>query len=470
MGAFVAESVNLNLFSGDFVNEMFWDTFYLQHCGTDHSGMAMLDKNGKILAKTHPGWFRPAFQNDLAGFVGPLGIGHISAKNPEPILLQSTFPDFALCLVGSINNREQIRQMLLEKGQVFTPDCHDASLLAHLIATVIWNQQQTEKENFARGINYLSRTVKGSFAVAILTENQIFVARGLDGHQMVVLGKKEGAVVAASESCGFYNLGFMIDRELEPGEIVSLQDGLVWPVSRIYSEIIIPQPCSFKWVYTANPASIFLDINVKAVRQELGARLARRDIAAGFYPDGVVPIKDSGGYAAIGYMNEFIRQVKEGKVDAERLPYYDEALLRFIYAGRSFTPSDEQIRTTEARIKQIPIPDPAYAGLKVVIVDDSIVTGNQFKRDLVPKVRACGFSEVHARISFPMLTSTCPWGSANKKKNKLAAVKGDGEEIRTEEEMAKYLGLESCQYNTVRDVVEAIGIPEHELCLDCARL
>jgi len=470
MGAFIAQSVNPKVFTGDFVDEMFWGTFYLQHRGTDFCGLAMLDKDGKILLKTHAGWFRPAFQDDLTGFCGPSGIGHISARDPEPVLMQSTFPDFALCFVGSINNRDQIKQTLLEQGQVFTPGCEDAILLARLIAASIWDKRQSEEENFIRGVNHLSQAVEGAFAIAILTEKQIFVIRGLDGHQMVVLGKKNGAVVAASESCGFYNLGLTIDKELESGEIVVLKDGNAESIGKINSEKnIMPYPCSFKWVYTANAASVILNRNVKEVRHELGARLARRDIAGGFFPDVIMPIKDSGGYAAIGYLNEFIRQAKEGKIDIAHLPIYDESLLRFIYAGRSYTPSDEIVREMEAKIKQIPIPDANYQGLSVVIVDDSIVTGNQFKRDLVPKVRACGFKEVHARISFPMLVSICPWGRANKRKKKLAAVKDD-DQIRTEVEMAQYLGLDSCHYNTLRDVAEAIGIPEDKLCLDCTRL
>ncbi|OIO39365.1 MAG: hypothetical protein AUJ71_00835 [Candidatus Omnitrophica bacterium CG1_02_49_16] len=469
MGAFIAQSVNPKIFTGDLVSDEFWGAFYLQHRGTDFCGLAMLDKNGRILVKTHAGWFRPAFQGDLEGFCGPLGIGHISARDPEPTLMQSTFPPFALCFVGSINNREQIKQTLLEEGQVFTQICHDASLLTRLIAKVVWDKTQTEEENFARGINCLSQAVEGAFAIAILTESQIFIVRGLDGHQMIVTGKKDGAVVAASESCGFYNLGFKIDRELEPGEIVSLQNGQCRSIGKIHSEIIIPShPCSFKWAYTANAASIIFNRGVKKARLELGARLARRDITNGFYPDVIMPIKDSGGYAAIGYLNEFIRQAKAGRIDAKYLPIYDEGLLRFIYAGRSYTPSDEQIREIEARIKQIPIPDPDYDNLSVVIVDDSIVTGNQFRRDLVPKVRACRFSKVHARISFPPLVSICPWGRANKRKKSLAAIKEDGS-VRTEKEMAEFLGLESCRYNTLQDVEEVIGL-SCNLCLDCARL
>jgi len=464
MGAIIAIS---SIIGGDiFVRDLFWETFYHQHRGPEYSGLAMLEEKGIILTKTHKGWFRPAFQNDLGGFFGPLGIGHISSGSPEPIFMHSTFPDFALCFVGNIINQDELWRCFLEKGGTINNNMTDANLISRLIALSIYNTQEGEEDNFMRGINHMAQQVQGAFAIAILTESRVYVARGLDGHQTVVLGEKEGTVIAASESCGFYNRGFTIYREVEAGEIVILENGK----SRQFGFIdnpkqIISAPCIFKWVYSANAASVILGQSVKKVRQHLGAMLARRDILARFCPDVIVPIKDSGGYAAIGYLNEFIRQFRESKTD--KIPIFDEAIMRWIYAGRSYTPADERTRWEEAGIKQIPIPDPEYKDLIVVIVDDSIVTGNQFEKDLIPKVCACGFGEVHARISFPMLVSTCSWGKANKKKKKLAAITEDGN-IRTETEMAVLLGLQSCYFNTVQDVFDAVGDVGCSPCVDCA--
>ena len=162
-----------------------------------------------------------------------------------------------------------------------------------------------------------------------------------------MIGEKEGAVIVASESGGFANLGYRRVRDIEPGEVVLLKNGRWETKGRITPPTV--QACSFYWVYTGFPNNVFEGVPDSLVRKRLGAALAARDIERGFVPDVVIPVPDSGRFHAIGYHQEFCRQMMAGKV--ARIPLYDELLLKYPYAGRSFIPRDQKQRDKEARIK-----------------------------------------------------------------------------------------------------------------------
>jgi amidophosphoribosyltransferase len=226
-------------------------------------------------------------------------------------------------------------------------------------------------------------------------------------------------------------------------------------------EIISPekvQICSFVWVYTAFPNGVFEGIPSSLVRKRLGSSLARRDIENGFIPDIVAPVPDSGRFHAIGYLQEFCRQMNEGKIS--RIPFYDEVLLKFAYAGRSFIPQTEEARALEAHIKLLTGGED-YTGKIVVICDDSIVRGTQTQTNLVPKLRLMGIEDTHFRISNPELLSHCPWGKTTKKGETLA------HRMPKKEDRINFLGIKSLEYNTVEDLVRAIGLPREQLCVDC---
>ena len=182
----------------------------------------------------------------------------------------------------------------------------------------------------------------------ILSEEGVYAARGPAGHWPLVLGVKDGAVAAASESGGFANIGFKLLRDVEPGEIVLLKNGQLETKGKTQART---QVCSFYWVYTGFPNSVFEGLPSSLVRKRLGAALARRDIERGFAPDVVIPVPDSGRFHAIGYHQEFCRQAAEGRV--KKIPLYDELLLKYPYAGRSFIPQDQKQRDREARVKQL---------------------------------------------------------------------------------------------------------------------
>jgi amidophosphoribosyltransferase len=158
----------------------------------------------------------------------------------------------------------------------------------------------------------------------------------------------------------------------------------------------------------------------------------------------VAPVPDSGRFCAIGYHQQFCRQINEGKID--HIPQYDEVLLKYPYAGRSYPRLSQEERGLEAHIKQLRSGE-NYEGKKVVLCDDSVRRGTQIEKNLVPKLRALNFKEIHFRISNPDSVSFCKWGKTIQR--------------------VEFLGIDSLEYPTVRELAEAIGLPLEELCVDC---
>ena len=302
----------------------------------------------------------------------------------------------------------------------------------------------------------MARKIKGAYSLLVLTKDGIYAARSPNGHWSLVVGKKEGAVVVASESGGFPNYGVKLVRDIKPGEIVLIKNGDLETKDIIHSERI--QFCSFFWVYTAFPNAVLEGISASLVRKRLGAALARRDIKRGFIPDIVIPVPYSGIFHALGYHEEFCRQAMEGKIS--RIPPFDFALLKFPWSGRSFTPPDARTRKFKAHVKLL-ISGENYAGKTVVACDDSVVRGTQTKTVLMPKLRSIGIEDVHLRVSNPPLLSHCPWGKTTKKGEPLAY------RMPEKADRVDFLGVKSLEYNTVEDLVQAIGLPAEQLCVDC---
>lgn len=441
-------STNLVVSKGNFLNDLFWGTFYQQHLGEQYGGLSTWDGK-KIKIQTHRGLFRHAFQNDLANLEGSEGIGYCGHTR-EPLHVHSKIGEISICFSGNIINRQELVDEFKKLGHTFERDGDDIEVIAKLIA---------QGADIVDGIKMMVGKIKGAFSILILTEEGIYAVRCLTGHWPLVIGEKEGAVVIASESGGFGNFGFKLLRDLKPGEIVLIKDGKVEVIEVMPSEKI--QICSFIWVYTSFANAVFEGIPASLARKKLGASLARRDIKNGFIPDIVAAVPDSGRYHAIGYHQEFCRQVNEGKIN--KVPLYDEVLLKYAYAGRSYMPQTKEERDREAHIKIVPSGED-YLGKIIVVCDDSIVRGTQTQTNLVPKVKSLGVGKIHFRISNPELLSHCSWGKTTKEGEGLA------ERMPKIEDRVKFLGVDSLVYNTIDDLVEAIGLPRERLCVDCSLL
>lgn len=445
MAGLFALSIDPAKYRGKFLEDLFWGTFYQQHLGEEYAGMSTRNKR-QIKIRTHRGLFRPTFCKDLEGLEGTEGIGYCGTTR-EPVLVDSRMGEFSACFSGNLTNLGELVERLKSCGHSFTWGGEDIEVIVKLIA---------QGNGFVNSIKRMAREVKGAYVLSLLTIEGIYVVCCPSAHWPLVIGEKEGAVAIASESGGFGNLGFRLIRDLEPGEILLTKDGR-WETKDIISGKSI-QYCSFVWVYTAFPNGIFQGIPASQVRKRLGAALARRDIKNGFIPDIVTPVPDSGRFHATGYHQEWCRQMNEGRV--EKVPLYEEILLKYPHAGRSYTPQTEEARVLEAQIKLSKSGEDCR-GKRVVVCDDSIVRGTQTQTNLVPKLRALGIEEIHLRISNPELLSHCPWGKTTKKGETLA------HRIPLKEERIKALGIESLEYNTIEELVEAIGLPSEQLCVDC---
>ena len=445
MPGFVALSIDPPKYQDNLLDYLFGLTFYQQHLGEDYAGFATYNK-GEINIRTHRGLIRPTFSNDMTGLEGTMGIGYCG-DNREPILTDSKLGNIATCFSGNIINRGELIEKFKNSGHSFAWNGADIEIIAKLMA---------QGEGYVDGINRMNNEIQGAYSVSILTPEGIYVISDPSGRWPLVFGEKNGAVVATTDPCGFANWGFSYKRDLDTGEIVLLKDGNAETVGKLPSTKT--QICTFVWVYTNFPNALFKNVAVSAVRKRLGVALAKRDISRGFIPDVVAPVPDSGRFCAIGYHQELCRQINDKKID--RIPVYDEILLKYPYSGRSYPRSDQTKRDLEAHIKQLRSGE-SYKGKKVVVCDDSVRRGTQIERNLVPKLRALGVSEIHFRISNPDSFSYCPWGKSVKKGELLAA------RIPSLKKRSKFLGIDSLEYTTVHELAEAIGMPLEMLCVDC---
>jgi len=446
MAGLFALSINPQKYKGNFLKDLFWGTFYQQHFSEEYSGLATCSQGKIKTPKPKKGLFRAAFTKALEGLEGTEGIGYCGPTE-EPFSQDSRLGKFSICFSGNLINHSELLERLKNLGHTFERE-DDIEIIAKLLV---------QGKKIVDGIKKMEKEIQGSYSLLILTPEGIYASRSPDAHWPLVLGQKDGVVVAASESGGFSNLGFKLIRDLEPGEIILMKNGRFEIEDKIISERI--QFCSFVWVYSSFPSGIFEGILTSLVRKRLGAALARRDIVNGFIPDIVTPIPDSGRMHALGYFEEFCRQINEGKID--RIPFYDELLLKYPYAGRSFTRRTEEARDLEADVKML-TNEGDYRNKEVAVVDDSIVRGTQIRKKLVPKLRRLRMRGIHLRIANPEILSHCPWGKTLQKGEALAV------QMPSKEERIKFLGVETLEYNTVEDLLKAIGLPAEKLCLDCS--
>ncbi len=450
----------------DSVSNVFYGTDYHSHLGTKRAGLAYFNpKDGfqRAIHSLEDGYFRTKFENDLVSFTGNSGIGVISDTEAQPIVANSHLGKFAIVTVSKIANAEELESSFLNNHRTFSETSQGSVNPTELVAMLIANGQ-----DFVDGIENTFKNIKGSCSMLILTEKEIIAARDKLGRTPVIIGKNLNGLAVASESCAFANLGFEIEKFLGPGEIVRITaDG--------YEQIKKPlnkmQVCAFLWVYYGYPPSYYENINVDETRYRCGAALARKDnIEADF----VAGIPDSGLGHAIGYTNE--RNIPFMRPYAKYTPTWP----------RSFMPQNQVARKLVAKMKLIPNPA-IIRGKRGIFLDDSIVRGTQLKdntRDLYTK----GIKEVHMRIACPPLTYPCKFlnFSRSKKSIELATRKAiaqlegnedvnikkysttDSEECKAMiERIRKNLGLTTLQYQSLDDLVKAIGLPKESLCTHC---
>lgn len=448
------------------VNDLFYGTDYNSHLGTKRAGLVTFDEEEGFTRSIHSlerDYFRSRFEDELDSFKGKQGLGVISDTDPQPIIVNSHLGRYAVVTVAKINNLPEIAGELLAQKMHLSEMSANKINQTELVALLI-NMGST----FVDGINLVYHKIKGSCSMLILTEDGIIAARDFLGRTPIVIGQKEGAYAATSESCSFPNLDFKVVRDLGPGEIVRLKADSIEVLQPAFKRC---QICSFLWVYYGFPASDYEGINTENVRETNGQMMGEKDSTEA---DLVCGIPDSGVGMAIGYSN------------GSKIPY-KRAVLKYTPTWpRSFTPGNQSRRNLVAKMKLIPN-KAMLKDQRVVFCDDSIVRGTQL-RDNVKEFFDNGAKEVHVRISCPPLVYGCPFIGFTSSKSDLELItrqiirdfEGDDktnldkyaqsdspEYQRLVNEIARRLGLSSLKFARIEDLVASIGLPKADICTHC---
>lgn len=449
----------------DCVTEVFYGTDYHSHLGTKRAGMVFNIPGKGFRRSIHSledGYFRSKFEGELNKFSGTSGLGVISDTDPQPILFNSHLGRFAIVTVSRLVNLPELEEYFLNKKSHFTENFEGNINPTEVVANII-----CEKDDFVSGIENVHEKIKGSCSLLILTESGIVAARDKLGRTPVVIGKKQGAYAAATESCSFPNTGFELDYFLGPGEIVKITSDGFEQLRKPNEKM---QICSFLWVYYGYPPSYYEGINVDECRYRCGAALARRDTVEADFVSG---IPDSGVGHAVGYGNE--KGIPNKRPYSKYTPTWP----------RSFMPQSQEERDLVARMKLIPN-KAVIEGKKMVFLDDSIVRGTQLKDNTID-LRNAGAAEVHMRIACPPLLYPCDFLNFSQSRspmelagrNAISQLE-EGEQNLSEyadpdsekhkkmvDKIAKNLDLDSLMYQRLDDLVEAIGLPKEKLCTHC---
>ena len=450
---------------GDCVETLFYGTDYHSHLGTEYGGLVVLgEKFTRHIRDVSQSQFKSKFYDDYRHMKGNKGIGVISASDEQPIYLNSKFGPFSIATNGIVENAEELTAKLLARGISFSEVGSNGINTTELIAKLI-----SQGNNLIDGIERMFDAIEGSCSLLLLNRAGIYAARDRFGYTPLVVGRRQDAWAITSETCAFPNNGFEVAKELEPGEIVLInEDGIV---QRRPGGGNVDQICAFLWIYTGFPASNYEGINAEIVRERSGRLLAKHD--ADIDVDLVTGVPDSGFAHGLGYAME------SGKPFRRPLVKYTPGY------GRSYTPPSQQTRDLIAKMKLIPIKE-VIEGNSIVVCEDSIVRGTQLKNFTIKKLWDCGARAIHVRPACPPLMFPCRFNLSTRSSSELAARRAiralEGHDIKDVsayidcnsakykkmvEWIARDLGVSTLRYQTVDDMVEAIGWPKEKLCLYC---
>jgi amidophosphoribosyltransferase len=418
----------------------YYGLFALQHRGQESAGIVTASgPNTPFIRHVDMGLVSQVFSaNHLERLKGNRAIGHVrysttgssTLANAQPLTFSTGRGQIAIGHNGNLINAAVLRHELEQRGSIFQTTV-DSEIILHLLA------QPAGGNGVLAGL----RKIQGAFSLVLMSEREIIGVRDPFGFRPLALGKLEGAWILSSETCALDLIHAEFVRELEPGEVLIInEDGLR---SEFPFNVEQRAFCMFEYVYFARPDSLINNINVARVRTEMGRELARLHPVEA---DIVVPVPDSGNYAALGF--------------AEELGIaYNHAFVRNHYIGRTFLQPTQLIRDFNVRVKLNLIKE-AVEGKRVVVVDDSIVRGTTARARVV-NLREAGAKEVHMRISCPPHRHACHYGIDFPDPEKLLANQCSIDQIRD------YLGADSIGYLDVPGMVRATGQEESSFCLAC---
>lgn len=447
-------------------DDLFYATDYHSHLGTSFGGVAISDgkvKQKKIhtIAKAQ---FKTRFVEDIdfINMSGNRGIGVISDRDTQPLIMRLRFGEFAICGVGYINNQNELARELIEQGVVFSEMADGRVNQIELAAKLI-----NRGESLAAGIEYLHDRIEGSLSLLLLSNEGIYAARDRYGRSPLILGERKDDRIVVSETCALKNLDFTVTKVLGPGEIIYISDG---KVEQIKDAERILQLCTFLYVYAGFPASEYEGKNVEEFREHSGRIIAQRDDVS---VDFVCGVADSGTAYAHGYSHESGIPVK--------IP-----LLKYTPGwARSYVPPAQDTRDLVALMKQVTA-DALIKDQRMVITEDSIVRGTQLKNFLLVKLWNAGAREIHVRPACPVLLFPCKFLYSTRALDELFArrvikkihgkhIEAIGDYLDPDSKryremlalMEKDLNVTTLRYQRLDDMITCTGLGKQNLCTYC---
>ncbi len=450
----------------DIKENLFYATDYHSHLGTEYGGIAIFDGK-RISKKIHSitkAQFKSRFYEDIdfMNMKGNAGIGAISDRDTQPLIIRLKFGEYAICGAGYIDNQTELAKKLIDEGTTFSEMFDGKVNQIELVAELI-----NKGTDLVDGINYMFNQIKGSMSFLLLGKEGIYAVRDKYGRTPLVLAEKNGEKIIVSETCAYKNLGYRTKKFLGPGEILLLTETKV-------KQLKTPQHdqrlCTFLFVYTGFPASEYEGKNVEEFREESGRIIAQRDNVK---IDMVAGIADSGTAYAHGYSYESGVPV--------RIP-----LLKYTPGwARSYVPPSQKMRDLVAQMKQITA-DAIIRNKRIAITEDSIVRGTQLKNYLLVKLWHSGAKEIHVRPACPALMFPCRFLFSTRTLDELFArrilkqmfgkhpsdvttfLDPDSKAYkRMLRQMEKDLNITTLRYQKLEDMLSATGLPKENLCIYC---
>ncbi len=437
--------------------ETYYGLHALQHRGQEACGIVSknFSQRGNPVFSIHKGEGlvtevfddHAIFENKLKGFAA---IGHNrysttgssqSIKNIQPFIVNYRLGNLAVAHNGNLTNASEVRKELVNEGAIFQTTS-DTEVILHLIARSKLNDQVEQ-------INEAIQKIEGAFSLVLMTDDKLVAARDRHGFRPLVIGKLNDAYIITSETCAFDILSAEFIREVEPGEIVVVDDEVLKTGEiksfKISGSIVSKKHCIFEYIYFSRPDSFIFGHNVDKMRRRLGKVLARNHPV--FNEDDkkviVISVPDSSNTTALGYQTELEKLGVDCRLEI--------GLIRSHYIGRTFIQPGQANREIGVKIKFNTVKG-VLEGRTVVLVDDSIVRGTTSKQ-LVKLIREANPKSIHLRISSSPITHPCFYGMDFPSKEELFA-NNFNSNIK---EMGKYLGVDSLEYLTNDEMLEAVS-------------
>ena len=430
----------------DVASSIYYGLFALQHRGQESCGIAVSDTNGprKVDLLKGMGLVNEVFDhNNLSKLKGNIGVGHCRystagdsiPSNAQPLVLNYVKGTLMMAHNGNLINANELREELAYTGAIFQTTI-DSEVIAYHIA-----RERIKVKTAQQAVVNAMKKIKGAYALVVSSPRKLIGARDPYGFKPLCIGKRDNAYILSSETCALDTIGAEFIRDVEPGEVVTIDKNGIQSDKSMCLKPEEQARCIFEYIYFARPDSYYDGMSVYHSRIMAGRFLA---IDSPIEADVVVGVPESGNAAAMGYAME------------SGIPY-GTAFVKNSYVGRTFIKPQQKSRESSVRIK-LNVLKEAVNGKRVIMIDDSIVRGTTSDR-IVQMLKDAGATEVHVRISSPPFISECYFGTDVPCKEQLIAYN------RTIEDIRKVIGCDSLAYLGIDRLSELSG--GKAICMGC---